>query len=334
MAVTFVTGATGQDGSYLCQALADEGAHVHALVRGGAGGTPDPGLADLVKWVPEITIHDGDLADPATVNRLVAEIQPDEIYNLAGISSVAYSWEHPVRTGVVSGIAVASVLHAAWSLQEATGRRVRVLQASSAEIFGDAAQSPQTELTSVRPRSPYGAAKAYAHHMVSVYRARDLHASATILYNHESPRRPEAFVTRKITRGAARIAAGLDEQLTLGTFEVTRDWGWAPDYVRAMMLTLRHATADDFIIATGQGHTVADFVQIAFAQVGIEDWRSYVRTDPAFVRPAETSVQLGDASKARRELGWEPTIGFEGLVRRMVDHDVALLAEGEPGATV
>ncbi|QTE30242.1 GDP-mannose 4,6-dehydratase [Pengzhenrongella sicca] len=331
MGIAFVTGATGQDGSYLCEALAREGAEVHALVRRGPGGAQDPGLDELLTWVPGLIVHEGDLADAATVDRLVAEIAPDEIYNLAGISSVAYSWAHPVTTGIVSGVAVASVLHSAWLLQERTGRTVRVLQASSAEIFGDAPESPQTEATPVRPRSPYGAAKAYAHHMVGVYRARELHASAAILYNHESPRRPEAFVTRKITRGAARIAAGLDTVLTLGTLDVTRDWGWAPDYVQAMTSIVRHEAADDFVIATGVGHTVADFVRVAFARVGIEDWQAHVRTDPAFVRPADAAIQLGDASKARRELGWSPSTAFEQIVASMVDHDVELIADGGRG---
>jgi GDPmannose 4,6-dehydratase len=326
VAVAFVTGATGQDGSYLCQALAATGWDVHALVRRMPDGSEDRGLADLLDWVPGLVVHEGDLVDFATVRRLVAEIEPVEIYNLAGISSVAYSWQDPVTTGIVSGVAVASVLQAAWALQEATGNAVRVLQPSSAEIFGEAEVSPQDELTPIRPRSPYGAAKAYAHHMVGVYRSRDLHASATILYNHESPRRPVTFVTRKITQGVARIAAGLDDSIALGTLDVSRDWGWAPDYVGAMIAAMRHPHADDFVVATGQAHTVAEFVRVAFERVGIDDWKRYVVTDPAFVRPVDASVQLGNAAKARRELGWAPSVAFEEIVHAMVDHDVAILA--------
>ncbi|MBB2922897.1 GDP-mannose 4,6-dehydratase [Cellulomonas cellasea] len=328
MPSSFVTGATGQDGSYLCELLAREGHEVHALVRGGSEDEPDPGLADLLERVPGVVVHDGDLADTAGLAALVDGIEPDEVYNLAGISSVAYSWREPAATGLLSGVAVAAVLDAAWALQERTGRAVRVVQASSAEIFGDAEHAPQDESTPVRPTSPYGAAKAYAHHMVGIYRARGLHAASVILYNHESPRRPPTFVTRKITQGAARIAAGLDDVLTLGSLDVTRDWGWAPDYVDAMVAAARHDSAGDFVIATGVPHTVEDFVRLAFSRVGIEDWQARVRTDPAFVRPADASVQLGDASRARRELGWTPTTTFEQLVAAMVDHDVALLADG------
>lgn len=329
MTVALVTGATGQDGSYLCEDLAGAGHEVHALVRWGPDGQPDPGLDDLMRRVPGVVVHAGDLADAQSVGRVVAEVAPGEVYNLAGISSVAYSWQHPVATGIVSGVAAASVLHAAWSLQESTGKAVRVLQASSSEIFGAALGSPQDESTPIRPTSPYGAAKAYAHHMVDVYRARDLHATAVILYNHESPRRPPTFVTRKITQGVARVAAGLDDHLALGNLDVSRDWGWAPDYVRAMAAALRCARPEDFVIATGSAHSVADFVRVAFARVGIEDWRSHVRIDSAFARPVDAMVQLGDASKARRMLGWEQTKSFEEIVHAMVDHDVALLGDPE-----
>lgn len=327
MPAALVTGATGQDGSYLCQRLAAEGTRVHAMVRAVSGPGRDPGLDDLLRWVPDVVVHEGDLADGPGVAALVEEIAPDEVYNLAGISSVAYSWQEPALTGLVSGVAVASVLEGALRVQRATGRPVRVVQASSAEIFGDATQVPQDEQTPVRPRSPYGAAKAYAHQMVGVARSQGLHASAVILYNHESPRRPLSFVTRKITHGVARIAAGLEETLTLGSTDVTRDWGWAPDYVEAMVLAARHTEPDDFVVATGEPHTVADFVQAAFERAGVADWRDRLRTDPAFVRPAESTVQLGDPGKARAVLGWEPTHRFGEVVAAMVDHDLELLAD-------
>lgn len=321
-----MTGATGQDGSYLCEMLAASGAEVHALVRPVAPGEVEPGLAELQEAVPGLVIHHADLADADGLAAVVAQVAPDEIFNLAGISSVAYSWRAPLETGIVSGMAVATLLDAGWQLQERSGRPVRFVQASSAEIFGDAQQVPQDESTPIRPLTPYGAAKAYAHHMVGVYRARGMHAATVILYNHESPRRPTTFVTRKITQGAARIAAGLDRTLTLGALDVRRDWGWAPDYVRAALAVIRADVADDFVVATGAAHTVQDFVEVAFARAGIPDWAEYVRTDPQFVRPTETAIQLGDATKLRTTLGWEPTKDFAGVVRAMVDHDVELLA--------
>lgn len=326
MPAALVTGATGQDGYYLCQGLAAAGLEVHAVMRPSDDGTQDPGLDDLRAVVPGLVEHEADLGDADALSAVVAEVAPTEVYNLGGISSVAQSWAQPVATGLVSGLAVGVLLDAAWQLQERTGRQVRFVQASSAEIFGEAPTSPQDERTPVRPRSPYGAAKAYGHHMVGVYRARGLHASAVVLYNHESPRRPEAFVTRKITRGAARIAAGLDSTLTLGSLDVRRDWGWAPDYVEAMVAAVRADVPDDYVIATGVAHTVEDFVRAAFARAGIDDWAAHVRTDPAFVRPAEASLQVGDATHAREVLGWQPTKGFTDVVDAMVDHDLALLA--------
>ncbi|HEY0188619.1 MAG TPA: GDP-mannose 4,6-dehydratase [Cellulomonas sp.] len=329
MTVALVTGATGQDGSYLCERLAAEGVRVHALVRAVTGPERDPGLDDLLRRTPDVVVHEGDLADGPALSDLLQQVAPDEVYNLAGISSVAYSWQEPALTGLLSGVAVASVLDGALRVQRATGRPVRVVQASSAEIFGDATEVPQNESTPVRPRSPYGAAKAYAHQMVGVSRSQGLHASSVILYNHESPRRPLSFVTRKITHGVARIAAGLDTELTLGSTDVTRDWGWAPDYVEAMVLAARHDEPDDFVVATGEPHTVADFVRAAFERAGVPDWADRVRTDPAFVRPAESTVQLGDATKAHQVLGWQPTHRFSEVVAAMVDHDLALLTDDD-----
>lgn len=328
MPVALVTGASGQDGYYLCRDLVADGFEVHALVRPDDG-TPDPGLTDLARDLPGVRQSVCDLTDAAGLAGLLRELQPDEVYNFAGISSVALSWREPVLTGSVTGLAVAGMLEAAWQVQEQTGRQVRFVQASSAEIFGEAEQSPQNESTPIRPVSPYGAAKAFAHHLVGVYRGRGLHASAVILYNHESPRRPETFVSRKITAGVARIAAGLEDTLTLGSLDARRDWGWAPDYVRAAIATARSARPGDFVVATGVAHSVAEFAAAAFARAGVADWEARVQTDAKFVRDADAAEQVGDPSKIRRELGWAPTLTFVDIVAAMVDHDIARLAEGD-----
>jgi GDPmannose 4,6-dehydratase len=257
---------------------------------------------------------------------LIARLEPDEIYNLAGITSVAQSWSIPVETGIVTGIAVAGILDAALTLSERAGRPVRVFQASSSEIFGVPRESPQTESTPISPTSPYGAAKAYAAAMVDIYRSRGLAVSSCILYNHESPRRPETFVTRKITASAARIATGRQHALELGNLDVERDWGWAPDYVDAIVLATRHELPDDYIIATGRSHSIRQFVEAAFSAAGVADWERYVSINPEFVRPAEISMMLGDASKAKAQLGWQPTVDFETLVARMVEADLAALS--------
>jgi GDPmannose 4,6-dehydratase len=315
-----ITGITGQDGSYLSEQLTAAGYDVHGLVR-----TPDPEAEHVASRVPSVTLHNGDLADVAGLARLVDELAPDEIYNLAGISSVAYSWQHPVNTAQLTGVAVGALLQAAFALQERIGTPVRFVQASSSEIFGNPAQSPQDESTLIAPLSPYGAAKAYAHTMTGIYRQRGLHASTVILYNHESARRPEAFVTRKITAGAARIARGLEQSLSLGDLTVHRDWGWAPDYTRAMILAAAAETPDDYVIATGEAHTVAEFVEAAFAAAGIPDWEARVQIDPRFIRPNEINDMLGDSSKARTVLGWTPTKSFSEIVSEMVEADFAAL---------
>jgi GDPmannose 4,6-dehydratase len=316
----FVTGATGQDGSYLVEELLAEGSEVHALVRADEGG--DDGRARLPDGVEQ---HAGDLADGVTLEGLVADIEPTEIYNLGGLSSVALSWREPALTAEVSGVAVGRLLKSAHDLQERTGHRVRFVQASSAEMFGRTSRVLQDETTPVRPLTPYGAAKAYAHHLVGVYRARGLHASSCILYNHESPRRPEAFVTRKITAGAARIARGLQDGLAMGNLDARRDWGWAPDYVRAMMLAIRGEAARDYVVATGVSHSVRDFVAAAFLAAGIEDWQRWVTLDPQFARPSDAPLLVGDAGRARHMLGWTPQVQFDEIVRRMVEHDLSLL---------
>jgi GDPmannose 4,6-dehydratase len=318
----FVTGITGQDGGYLAEQLLAGGTEVHGMVRPG----DDDAVRALKLRAPEVVLHEGDLGDEGRLGQLVADLRPDEIYNLAGISSVAYSWQEPVLTARLCGVAAAVVLEAAWRLQEESGRRVACLQASSGEIFGHAAVSPQDESTPVRPVSPYGGAKAYAHHMAGVYRGRGLHVATCIFFNHESPRRPLAFVTRKITAAAARIGVEGSGVIRLGNLDASRDWGWAPDYVDAMVRALRHEPAGDYVVATGETHTVAEFAEAALRRVGLGDeWTDHVDVDPEFLRPAEAPTLVGDAGKARRELAWEPTVRFEEVVWRMVDHDLELL---------
>lgn len=297
------------------------------MVRAG----DDDAMRDLMLRSPGVVLHQGDLGDEDRLGQLVADLRPDEIYNLAGISSVAYSWQEPVLTARLCGVAAAAVLEAAWRLQESSGRRVACLQASSAEIFGHADVSPQDESTPVRPVSPYGAAKAFAHHMAGVYRARGLPVATCIFFNHESPRRPPTFVTRKISAAAARIGADGSGVIRLGNLDASRDWGWAPDYADAMVRAVRHDVAGDYVVATGETHTVAEFAEAALRRVGFgDDWMDHVEVDPEFLRPAEAPTLVGDAGKARRELGWEPTLRFEEVVGRMVDNDMELV-EGSGG---
>lgn len=309
----FVTGIGGQDGSYLSERLLAEGYDVHALAFASEPAPSRPG----------VVLHRGDLTDVDRMRSLLVAIAPDEVYNLAAISSVARSWGEPDLTARVNGMAAVGLLESALQAQEASGRPVRFVQASSAEIFGEPHHSPQDEDTPLRPVNPYGAAKAYAHLMTGVYRGRGLHAVSTILYNHESPRRPVQFVTRKITSGVAAIARGEADSISLGNLDARRDWGWAPDYVDAMVRAARADEAADYVVATGEGHTVRDFVATAFARAGIEDWEPHVRIDPAFVRPADPSDLTGDAARARDRLGWAPTVGFEEIVGRMVAADLA-----------
>ncbi|MCL3862717.1 GDP-mannose 4,6-dehydratase [Actinotalea sp. K2] len=316
-----ITGITGQDGGYLAEQLATAGMQVHGLVR-----PHDTAVSTLRERVPSVVVHEADLADHARLRQVVDDVEPDQLYNLAGISSVAYSWEHPVLTAELSGVAVAVLLDAAWQLQERTGHPVACVQASSAEIFGSAAQGHLDEQTPVRPINPYGVAKAYAHHMAGVYRTRGLHVASCILFNHESPRRPTTFVTRKITAGAARIGLEGSGVLRLGNLDARRDWGWAPDYVDAMVRAASRDVAADYVIATGEAHSVAEFAEAALRRAGVGDqWRDHVVTDPTFVRPTDAAVQVGDASRAHSDLGWSPTVGFTDIVHRMVDHDTALL---------
>lgn len=312
-ATALITGASGQDGGYLAEQLVAQGLEVHGVVRADDEPSQHP---------QSLNVHSIELTDEPRLAGLLAEVAPDVVYNLVGLSSVAQSWAEPVLTSEVNGVFVARLLELVWRQQESSGAPVRFVQASSGEIFAGSPTSPQDEETAIRPRSPYGASKAYAHGLVQVFRARGLHASNAILYNHESPRRPESFVTRKITATVAAIARGRVRELVLGNLDASRDWGWAPEYVDAMVRMAEHHEGDDFVIATGESHTVADFVAAAFAHVGIEDWQPYVRSDPALVRPVDALRLVGDPSKAGRVLGWKPEVGFAELVGRMVDADL------------
>ncbi len=311
MSRVLITGITGQDGSYLAEQLLAEGHEVH----GTALRSDEVGDGAI--------LHTLDLSTPG-IGDLIRELRPDEVYNLAAISSVFGSWQQPALTAAINGVAVAEMLAALRELTDA-GSAVRFVQASSAEIFGVPADVPQNEHTAIKPTSPYGAAKAYAHALVNVYRTAGVWASTCILYNHESPRRPEQFVTRKITASAARISLGLQERLELGNLSARRDWGWAPDYVDALRRAIRADTPDDYVIATGVAHSVEEFVATAFARVGIEDWRAVVSVSEEFMRSGDAPQQVGDASHAHTSLGWAPTVDFDGIVAAMVDADLAAL---------
>jgi GDPmannose 4,6-dehydratase len=323
-----VTGITGQDGSYLAELLIGKGYQVHGLIRRSSSINTrriDNLYEDRHGADVRLRLHYGDMSDATGLARLVEQVRPAEVYNLAAQSHVRVSFDMPDYTGDVDALGALRVLDAIHHCDPA----IRFYQASSSEMFGKAAESPQRETTPFHPRSPYGAAKAYAYWMTVNYReAYGMFTVNGILFNHESPRRGETFVTRKITRAVARIAAGKQEALYLGNLDARRDWGYAPDYVRAMWMMLQQDTPDDYVVATGETHTVQEFVELAFGQVGL-DWEKYVRIDPAYFRPTEVDLLLGDASKARERLGWEATTTFAELVRIMVEADVEAERAGE-----
>lgn len=312
-----VTGANGQDGGYLVARLVEAGDEVHAMCHN------RDGVERLAAEHPRVVGHVADLADATAIARLVADVVPTRVYNLAGNTSVARSWEFPAETADVLGLGPVRLFEAAWR-QTTAGVPVRVLQASSAEIFGDASEIPQNEATPRKPVTPYGAAKSFAHEMASIYRARGMHVSSAILYNHESPRRPATFVARKIAMGAARISLGIQQELVLGNIDVHRDWGYAPDYVDAMVRIIERPSGDDYVVATGESHSVREFVAEAFHHLGIDDWERYIRIDPAFYRPADPQELVGDSSRLR-SIGWAPSVGFAELVHTMVDAELSAL---------
>jgi GDPmannose 4,6-dehydratase len=312
-----ITGITGQDGSYLAELLLSKGYEVHGMVRRSS----EEKFERIAHLKGKLILHQGDLLDQFSLARLLTDLRPDEIYNLAAQSFVPTSWNQPVLTGEFTALGVTKMLEA----MRYSAPRARFYQASSSEMFGKVREVPQNEHTPFYPRSPYGVAKAYGHFITVNYReSHGLFAVSGILFNHESPRRGLEFVTRKISDGVARIKLGLQKQLAMGNLDARRDWGYAPDYVEAMWRMLQEDHAGEYVIATGETHTVKEFCEIAFARAGL-DWKDHVYVDPAYVRPAEVDVLIGDATKARRELGWEPTIKFKQLVELMVDADLERL---------
>ncbi len=315
MRTALITGITGQDGAYLAKFLLDKGYQVHGMVRRGST-LPFERIADLTD---RITLHQGDLLDQMALVRLLEHVQPTEVYNLAAQSFVPTSFDQPILTGEVTALGVTRLLEAI----RAVDLNIRFYQASSSEMFGKVHEEPQTEATPFWPRSPYGVAKMYGHWMTVNYReSYGLFACSGILFNHESPLRGIEFVTRKITDAVARIANGQQEKLHLGNLDAERDWGYAGDYVEAMWLMLQSEKPDDYVVATGQKHTVRQFAQLAFERVNL-DWEKHVVVDPKFYRPADVNTLCGDATKARQKLGWQPKVSFEELVHMMVDEDMA-----------
>jgi len=313
-----ITGITGQDGSYLAELLLEKDYEVFGLVRRSSTVNFERigHLQDKIELIP------GDLLDQQSLVSALQAARPQEVYNLGAQSFVPVSWEQPMLTGEVTGLGVTRLLEAI----RASDENIRFYQASTSELFGNAQETPQTEQTAFYPRSPYGVSKLYAHWITINYReSYGMFACTGILFNHESPRRGREFVTRKITHGVARIKHGLDHELRLGNLDSRRDWGHAIDYVRAMWMMLQQDEPDDYVVATGTSRTIGEFCEVAFAHVGL-DWRQYVVVDERFLRPAEVYTLLGDATKAREKLGWEPEIGFAEMVRQMVDWDLEQVA--------
>lgn len=324
MKKALITGITGQDGSYLAELLLSKGYEVHGIIR--RASTFNTARIDHLYQDPHVNnvklfLHYGDIADSTNLIRLLYKLQPDEVYHLAAQSHVRVSFDIPEYTGDVTGLSTIRILEA---LRE-TGVNSKFYQASSSEMFGNAPETPQSETTPFRPRSPYGAAKIYAYWVTVNYReSYGMFACNGILFNHESPRRGETFVTRKITRAVARIKMGLQSKLYLGNLDAQRDWGYAKEYVEAMWLMLQQPAADDYVIATGETHSVREFLEEAFSYVGL-NWQDYVAIDPHYYRPTEVDLLIGDAGKAQKLLGWKPRTTFRELVRLMVDADVAAL---------
>jgi GDPmannose 4,6-dehydratase len=310
-----ITGITGQDGSYLAELLLAQGYEVHAIVRRAS----TTNYWRIEHLLDRITLHPGDLLDQLSLIKVIDTVRPRELYNLAAMSFVPASWDQPMLTGEFNAQGVTRVLEAVRQVDTS----IRIYQASSSEMYGKVREVPQTELTPFYPRSPYGVSKVYGHYITVNYReSYDLFAVSGILFNHESPRRGLEFVTRKVTDAVARIKLGLADAVGLGNLDAQRDWGFAGDYVRAMWLMLQQDQADDYVIATGESHSVRELVEVAFGHAGL-DWQKYVKQDPRFLRPAEVDHLIGDPAKAKAALGWKPEVDFVGLVKMMVDADIA-----------
>lgn len=326
MKKAFITGITGQDGSYLAEFLLAKGYEVYGLVRRSSSFNTariDHLYKDRHEKGVNLRLLYGDLNDASSLNRVIRDIQPDEIYNLGAQSHVRVSFDIPEYTGDVTALGTIRLLEA---IRE-SGIECRFYQASSSELFGRVEEIPQKETTPFRPRSPYACAKAYSFYVTVNYReAYGMHASNGILFNHESPRRGETFVTRKVTRAVAHIKHGIQDKLFMGNIEAKRDWGFAGDYVEGMWLMLQQEKADDFVLATGETHSVRELLEVAFSRADL-DWQRYVEIDPAYFRPAEVDLLLGDASKARTVLGWTPRVGFKDLIAMMVDADLELVRQ-------
>lgn len=325
MKKALITGVTGQDGSYLAELLLSKGYEVHGIIR--RASTFNTGRIDHIYQDPHaedrrLHLHYGDLADASTIRRLIYKIQPDEIYNLGAQSHVRVSFDIPEYTANITGLGVLRILEAIKDYEEHTGEKVKFYQASSSEMFG-AAPPPQNEETNFHPRSPYGVAKVFAYHTVRNYReAYGIFAVNGILFNHESERRGITFVTRKITSTIAKILAGKEKKLYLGNLDARRDWGYAPEYVEAIYLMMQHPQPEDFVIGTGESHSVGEFVESAFRLVGINNWRDYVCIDPRYYRPSEVEHLVADPRKAREKLGWQAKTKFPELVKKMLVHDL------------
>jgi GDPmannose 4,6-dehydratase len=315
-----VTGITGQDGRHMSQFLTEKGYQVFGLVRG----QNNPKTKLVSDENPSLELVEGDLRDLSSLIAAVEQVQPDEVYNLGAMSFVALSFRQPELTADITGVGVLRMLEAIRIVGGPENNPIRFYQASSSEMFGKVRETPQQETTSFHPRSPYGVAKVFGHHMTVNYReSYGLHASSGICFNHEGPRRGLEFVTRKITNGIARIKLGLQDSISLGNIDSARDWGYAGDFVEAMWLMVQQDEPDDYVIATGETHTVREFLEVAFARAGLDDWERHVRRDPRFERPAEVDLLMGDPSKARRQLGWKPRVTFHELVTMMYEADLA-----------
>jgi len=319
-----ITGITGQDGSYLAELLLDQGYEVFGMIRRLSA----PNVWRIEHLLDRIELKAADLLDQLSLLRILDEVRPHEVYNLAAMSFVPASWDQPMLTGEFNAQGVTRLLDAIRRVDPS----IRFYQASSSEMYGKVREVPQTELTPFYPRSPYGVSKVFAHYITVNYReSYDLFAVSGMLFNHESPRRGLEFVTRKVSDGVARIKLGLRDKLSIGNLDAHRDWGFAGDYVRAMWMMLQQEQADDYVIATGVSHSVRELIEIAFARVGL-DWQKYVHVDPALLRPAEVDHLLGDSTKAKQKLGWEPRVNFRQLVEMMVDADLQRLSSAPASA--